>query len=242
MSAGAVFLEVRRLVNRQDLPAVSKHDLMAVLEAGRPGPLAFLYAAGTEAGLPRPQVLTRAAAVYLSLGAIGLSDDLTDNECTYLPDPFRTGPCTELMLQTLAFQAIAEANLPSSALSAITQDLIRCGGAQHIEMRTRRWTAAIFREIAEGIVGRLWSAYLQILWTGSRLAKRASAVGMQIGVSASVWDDIRSHDSRYTSLSEQDKRQVVAWATAAAQSLRKENLHCLDSLLRQMEPVLRRGA
>jgi hypothetical protein len=242
MSAGAIFLQARRILTRHQLPELSQHHLMAVLEAGRPGPLAFLYEAGVEAGLPRAQVLTRGAAVYFSLCAVGLSDDLTDNECTYLPEPFRTGPCTELMLQTLSFQTLAEANLPPSAIAAIARDLVLCGGAQDIEMQTRRWSAPVFREVAEGIVGRLWSGYLQMLWTGTWLAKRAPVIGRNIGLSASVWDDIRSHDPRFTSLPEADKHQVLAWAMVAAQKLRKENLHCLGSLLSQMDPVLRRAA
>ena len=59
MSAGAIFQETLRILNRQHLPEVSQRDLLAVLEAGRPGPLAFLYEAGAEAGLPRQKLLMR---------------------------------------------------------------------------------------------------------------------------------------------------------------------------------------
>jgi hypothetical protein len=240
MSAGAVFREALHLLNRHHLPGVSQRDLLAVLDAG-PGILSFLYEAGAEARLPRQKLLTRAAAIYFSFCAVSLSDDLTDGDCTYLSAPFRSGPCTQLILQTLFFHVLTEADVSGSVLSAAARDLVACGGAQHIEMRTRHWSAPVFREVAEGIAGRLWSAYLQILWCGTWLAGRAAAVGMNIGRSASVWDDIRSNDPRYTSLPEADKREVVAWAIAAAQALRKENLRCLETLLWTIEPVLIRA-
>src|SRR5215475_1510507 len=117
MSAGAVFQEALRILNRQPLPEVSQRDLLAALEAGRPGPLAFLYDAGTEAGLPRQVLLTRAAAIYISFCAVNLCDDLTDDECRYLSAPFQSGPCTQAILHHLFFEIIAEANLPGTVLS-----------------------------------------------------------------------------------------------------------------------------
>jgi hypothetical protein len=242
MSAGAVFQEVLRLLNRHHLPTVSQRDLLATLEASHLGTPSFLYTAGLEAGLPRQQALTRAAAIYFSLCAVSLSDDLTDGECTYLSDPWRTGPCTQILLQTLSFHTLMEAELPASALAAAMQDLITCGGAQHIEMSTRQWSAPVFREVAEGIAGRLWSAYLSILWCDTRLASRAATVGLNMGLPILVWDDIRSSDPRYTSLPEADKHQVVAWAVAATQALRKENLRCLDALLQTVDPVFKRAS
>ena len=51
--------------------------------------------------------------------------------------------------------------------------------------------------------------------------------------------DIRSGDPRYTTLPEEDKREVMTWAIAAARALREENLRCLDALLRGIDPVLK---
>jgi hypothetical protein len=242
MSAGAIFREALSILTRYRLPEISQRDLVAALEAGRTGPLPFLYEAGGEAGLPRQILLTRTAAIYFCLCAVSLSDDLTDGECTYLSDPFRSGPCTQLILQTLFLDVLAGANLPNSILSTAAHDLILCGGAQHLEIRTKRWKASIFREVTEGIAGRLWAAYLRILWHGTSLAERAVAIGMNIGRSASVWDDIRSNDPRYTTMPEADKREILAWALAAAEALHKERLSCLDPLLRVVIPVLRRGS
>ena len=242
MSAGAIFREALSKLNRYYLPEVSQRELLAALEAGRPGPLVFLYEAGIEARLPHSMLLTRAAAIYFCLCAVSLSDDLTDGECTYLTDPYRTGSCTQLIFQTLFLDLLTEADLPASVLSAAMRDLVVCGGAQHLEMRTQQWRAPIFREVTEGIAGRLWSAYLQILWGNTWLTKRAAAVGMNIGCAASVWDDIRSRDPRYTTLPKEEKRDVVVWAMAATHMLRAENLRCLENLLRTIEPVLQRAS
>lgn len=239
MSAGAVFQEALRLLNHQHLPEVSQQDLLAVLEASRPGTLVFTYEAGVEAGLPRQKLLTRAAAIYFGFCAGNLADDLTDGDCTYLSEPFRIGPCAQLILLTLFFHTLLEANLPRQTLSLAMQELVAAVGQQHVEVRTKRWNAQVFREVAEGIAGRQWSAYLQILWCDTVLASRAATVGMNIGRAILVWDDIRSGDPRYTTLPKADKREVLAWAMKAMQALRKENLRCLDALLQTIEPILK---
>src|SRR5437870_2748803 len=101
MSAGAIFQEALRILNRYQLPNVSQRDLLAALEAGRPGPLEFLYDAGAEAGVPHQKLLTRATAIYFNFCAGNLADDLMDSDCTYLSEPFRLGPCVQYILQTL---------------------------------------------------------------------------------------------------------------------------------------------
>ena len=106
MSAEDCFYEVLRILSRQHLPEVSQEDLLAALKAGRPGPLAFLYEAGAEASLPHQQLLTRAAAIYFFFCAGNLADDLSDGDCTYLAEPSRLGPCTQLTLQNLFFHTL----------------------------------------------------------------------------------------------------------------------------------------
>ncbi len=51
MSAGAVFQEALRALRRQGLAGEAEREVLAAMEAGRPGPLALLYEAGTEVGL-----------------------------------------------------------------------------------------------------------------------------------------------------------------------------------------------
>jgi len=239
VSAGAIFQEALRIVVRQSLPAVSRRDIMAVLEAGRREPLEFLYEAGVEADLPHQAIVSRGAAVYFNFCAGGLSDDLSDGDCTYLAEPYRLGPCTQAILQTLFLDALVAASLPGTTLAAVAQELIAAVGPQHVELRTKQWTARVFRQVALGIGGRQWSAYLQILWHGTDLAPRAARIGTSAGIATIVMEDIESHDRRYSTLSKKHKQEILRWAISAAESLRDEHLRCLDALLRTIDPVLR---
>jgi len=238
LRAEAIFLEVLDILSRQPLPEISQGDLLAALNAGRLGPLPFLYEAGVEAGLPRQTLLTRAAAIYIGFCAGNLADDLSDGDCTYLTEPSRIGPCTQLNLHTLFFHALTEADLPSQILALATKELVAAIGQQHIELRTKQWTASVYREVAEGIAGRQWSAHLQILWYDTPLADRAATIGMNAGIAAHVVLDIQARDPRYTTMPEADKREIIAWATAAAEELRKEDLRCLKAVLKTIDPVL----
>jgi len=239
MSAGAIFQEALRVLNRQHLPEVSQHDLLAALEAGRPGPLAFLYEAGLEAGLSHQQLLTRATAIYFNFCAGNLADDLMDGDCTYLSEPFQIGPCVQFILQTLCLHTLIEAELPYPVLASATRELVMAAGQQLVEVRTRQWSARVFHEVAEGIAVRQWSAYLQILWCDTTLASRATAVSLNAGLAGHIVKDIRTADPRYTTLSEADKHEVVTWAVAAVEALREERLRCLDALLLTIDPVLK---
>jgi hypothetical protein len=238
MSAEGVFYEVLRAFGRHHLPEVSQRDVLAALEAGRPGPLAFLYEAGAEAELPRRKLLTRAAAIYFNFCAGNLADDLMDGDCTYLSEPFRLGPCTQYILQALFYKTLTEAEVPAPTVASATYELVMAAGQQLVEVRTQQWGAPLFRQVAEGIAGRQWSAYMQILWCDTALASRATTIGMNAGIAAHVVLDIQSQDPRYTTMPEADKHEVVTWAVAAAQALRDEQLRCLDALLRTIDPVL----
>jgi hypothetical protein len=242
MSAGAIFYEVLRMFGCHHLPEVSQRDVLAALEAGRPGPLAFLSEAGAEAELARRDLLMRAAAIYYNFCAGNLADDLMDGDCTYLSEPFRLGPCVQYILQTLCFQTLMEADLPGPVLSLAARELVAAAGQQLIEVRTQQWSASQFRTVAEGIAGRQWSAYMQILWCGTTLADRAATTGMNAGIAAHVVKDIQSQDPRYTTLSETDKHGIVDWAIVAAQALRAEHLQCLDALLLTIDPVLQEAS
>jgi hypothetical protein len=206
------FQEVLRVLNRCALPEVSQRDLLAALEAARPGPLEFLYDAGAEAGLPYQKLLTRATAIYFNFCAGNLADDLMDGDCTYLSKPFRLGPCLQYILQTLCFRTLLKAELPDPTLASVTRELVKAAGQQLIEVRTQQWSAPVFREVVEGITGCKWSAYLQILWCDTALSSRAVTTSMNAGLAGQVVNDISSGDPRYTTLPEADKREVVAWA------------------------------
>ena len=91
MSAAAVFQQVLRIVVGQQLPAIAQENIVAALEAGRPGPLEMFYEAGAEALLSAPQITARAAACYFFFCTANLCDDLSDGDATYLGEPYRAG-------------------------------------------------------------------------------------------------------------------------------------------------------
>jgi hypothetical protein len=239
LSAGAVFQQAVRTIVQHCLPEVSQRDVLAALEAARPGPLELLYEAGAEAGLAREAILSLSVPIFFNFCAGNLADDLSDGECTYLEEPYRIGPCTQFLLQNFFFYALASADLPDGTIRAAVQELIRAAAPQHLELRTKRWNPALFREIAEGIAGRQWSAYLQILWCATPLAARAVSVGMNAGVAAHTAKDIQTHDPRFVTMEPAAKREIVTWASAAARALHAEHLRCLDAVLRTLEPVLK---
>ncbi|PTL84990.1 hypothetical protein [Vitiosangium sp. GDMCC 1.1324] len=238
MSAGAVFQEALRALRQHGLPEEAERDILAALEAGRPGPLALLYAAGTEAGLGREVLLRRAAGLFFCACAANLADDLADGECTYLARPQREGPGVQFALQSLCFATLARAELPAPVLTEAAGAMVTAAGLQALEVRTDTWTAPRFKQVAEGIAGAQWALYLRVLWEGTALAERAEAAGRNLGVAAHVAEDIRSGDARFHGMSEQDRREVVSWARAAAEAVRQEGLQCLDAVLRTVEPVL----
>jgi hypothetical protein len=238
MSGGAIFQEALRVVARQAIPKVAKRDLVACLEAVRPGPLQILYDAGAEANLSINDILQRGSAIYFNFCAGHLSDDLSDAECTYLDEPNRIGPCTQLILQNLFFLRLSESGLPPEAAAQVAVELINAVGPQHIELRTKHWSSEVFREVAEGIAGRQWSAYLQILWFGTSWASQAETIGLHAGIAAHVAKDISSGDPRYFSLSESDRKEVVAWGAARAAALQAHGLQCFQALLATVIPIL----
>jgi hypothetical protein len=238
MSAGAILQAALRTLGEQRLPEVGQRDLIAALEAGRLGPLRFLYVAGVDAELPYEKLLNRAVAIYFNFCAGNLADDLMDGDCTYLAEPFRLGPCVQYVLQSLCYRTLLEAELPAPIIASATEDLIAAAGQQLVEVRMKQWNAERFRQVADGIACRQWSAYLRILWCDTPLASRAAAVSVNAGFAGHVVKDITSNDPRYTTLPDEDKRQVGAWARAAAQALREEHLRCLEALLLNIDPIL----
>lgn len=240
MSGGALYQEALRMLRRLELPAESERDVLAALEAGQPGPLALFYEAGAEAGLPRNTLLARGAGLFFSFCAGNLADDLIDGDCTYHEDPLRVGPCVQFLLQNLAFATLAgeDARVPGRVLAEASRTLALAAGPQALEVRTQEWTAPLFRQVAEGIAGQQWAAYLRVLWAGTLLEPRAPAAGRALGVAAHVVEDIRTHDVRFTRLPPRDRNEVVAWAREAAEALRQHDLRCLDAALRRIEPNL----
>ena len=238
MSAGAVFQEALRALRSHTLPEEAERDVLVALEAGRPGPLALLYAAGTEAGLGREVLLRRAAGLFFCACAANLADDLADGECTYFAEPWRVGPGVQFALQSLCFATLARAEVAAPVLAEAASAMVTAAGLQGVEVHTPTWTAPDYQRVAEGIAGAQWALYLRVLWEGTALAERAAALGRALGVAAHVAEDIRSGDTRFHGMPEEDRREVLKWAQEAATTVGGEGLESLNAVLRTVEPVL----
>jgi hypothetical protein len=237
MSGGAIYQEALRALRRLGLPEQAEQDVVTALEAAQPGPLGLLYEAGREAGLRRETLLARGVGIFLSFAAGNLADDLSDGDCTYYSQPVRVGPYVQFLLQNLAWDTLARAEVPKEALAEAAHRLAEAAGPQGLEVRTQEWTASVFRQVAEGLAGKQWAAYLGLLWTGTPLAEQSTA-GHGLGIAAHVAEDIRSGDPRFFSMPEADQREVVRWARAGMEGVRRQGLRCLEAALRRIDPIL----
>ncbi len=238
MSAGAVFREALKALRGHELPEQGERDVLAAMEAARPGPLAMLYEAGVEAGLERGMLLRRAAGLYFCFCAANLADDMADGDCHYYGEPLRVGPGVQFALHGLFLATVAQEEVPAPVLAEAARDMVAMAGLQAQEVRTHAWRAAVYRRVAEGISGRQWAVYLRVLWAGTPLAGRAAEVGMGLGVTVHVREDILSQDPRFHSMPEADQRAVVAWTREVVENMRREGLRCVDAVMRTVEPVL----
>jgi hypothetical protein len=242
MSAGAVFQQALRIVCRHPLPDAAHADVLRALEAARPGGLLeLLCAAGHEAGLAREALHERAAAAFFVYAAGQLADDLADGDCDYLDEPLRTGPSLVFLLLQLASATLA-GSVPADVHRAAAADLVAGTGPQQVEVRTRRWSAALAQEVAEGIAGRQIAAYLRILWAGTPLAPHAPGLGRDLGVASHVAADARSGDPRYASLPQDERRALREWALAGAERALGVGLRSIAAALAEVVPVLRSSA
>lgn len=239
MSGGVVYRRAVAAVEGVSLDGVADRELFAALEAAHKGPLLqLLYEAAHEAELARDDLLDRAAGCYLSYAAGNLADDLIDGDCDYLDDAIRLGPSTQFLLQNAAYRTWLCSDAPRDALRRCAEELARAAGPNHLEVKTERWTAERFQYVGEAITGRQWGAYLEVLWGGTPLAARASAVGVAMGSLGHLVEDVRTEDARWTTLTEADQVTLRAWALDVKTALAREPLRFLAPLLRGAAAVL----
>jgi hypothetical protein len=238
VSGGVVFRRALAIVSRTDLPEVATSDVVAVMEDSRPGPLQFAYEAARQAGCDREVVLDRGAAIFFNHCAGQIADDLADGDCDYLDDPHKTGPAAQYILQNLFYETLVACGTGPDVIAAIARDLAEAAGAQHVEVRTRCWTAPLALSVGEGLVGRQYSAYMRLLWADTPLEHRAPKVGCLLGLALHVVADLRSGDPRITTLSASDRALVLQRARASADALDSLGLPWLDTILTDVTAVL----
>jgi len=233
-----MYREVLRAVRGLELPEVAERDVLLALEAALPGPLALVWAAGREAGLAPEVLRARSVGLFLAFAAGNLADDLCDGDCTQWEQPERHAPYVQFLLQNLAWSELAAGGLSNRALQRMGTELARGAGPQALEVRTGTWTAPLYRQVAEGIAGRQWAAYLTALLDGTDLEARAAAVGLSLGVVAYTVEDVRSGDARFFSLSPAEKDEVIGWAQGHAASLEGVGVAWLERTLAPLRSAL----
>ncbi|HLT29947.1 MAG TPA: methyltransferase domain-containing protein [Myxococcaceae bacterium] len=219
MIGGALYREALRALQRLQLPEAATRDVTLALEAALPGPIPVLWSAGQEAGLSPEALLARGSGLFIAFAAGNLADDLCDGDCTLWPDPERHAPYVQYLLQNLALSELVRGGLGAGALGRMGQELARGAGPQALEVRTREWTPALYREVAEGIAGRQWAAYFTALYDGTGQETTAAQRGLALGIAAHTAEDRSSGDLRFYTLSSEGRADICAWAAAYAERL-----------------------
>lgn len=236
MSGSVIYQASLRQIRSREFPEQSERDLVTALTVARPGPSEFIYLAGLDAGLPRAELLARGAAVFFIFSAGNLADDVCDGDLTYLP--LRAAPGVQFILEHLAYEVLLTSSVSREDLKAAASTLARGACQQQREVRTSAWTFDLAREVALGIAGAQYAAYLRLLWAGTALSKDAESVGLDLGAAGHVALDISSNDSRVTTLSPEDRRALVAWARDALHRLKAFDLKSVRAALATVDPVL----
>jgi hypothetical protein len=193
--------------------------VVTALKAASPGPTEMLFNAGCEAGLDRDRALARASIAFMNFATFNLADDLSDGDCHYLPRD--QAPAILLILNNVVFAGLRDLELPRPVEAEILADLISAEHAQVLEIATTTWSARRLWSVTDGIAGRQWSAYLRLVWAGTRLEGLADEIAHQLGRVVLLAGDIESGDARYASLPSDDRRAVASEALA--------NLHGLEA-------------
>jgi hypothetical protein len=224
---------------RQDLSPEANLDFLPALEAVRSkGLLGLLEAAAYDAGLDPANALDRAGAIYVGCCAGNLCDDLIDGECTWLDEPLRKGPSLQYMLQFIMMRGLLDAGLPADVVADGCSGLARSASWSHLEIRTKTWTAPVYRQVGEGVAGQQWGTFFPLLWWNTPLAPRAATVGRLAAIAGHVADDIRSKDPRFLSMPEADRSEVLTWARNALSALRAENIRCMTAIAHGLQETL----
>lgn len=240
MSGGAVFREALRILNAQPFPREAATDLLAVMEAARTnGALpTLLYEAGAEAGLPRETLLGRTAGLFLFFAAGNLADDLIDGDVTYLAPAVRLAPSAQMILQCLGTATLLTHGVPAVVVSEEMRTFARAASWSHVEVRTERWTLDRYQALATSTGGLQWVSYLRMLWHGTPLADRAEPFGMHAACVGYLGEDLRVNDRRYASLTNDERRALLAWGRGHLDALASLGVKCGALVQASVEPMI----
>lgn len=217
-------IEVERLVVR-------------ALKAAAPETRQMLIQAGLDSGLDREDAIDRAATCFFTSAAFNLSDDLSDGDCDYLPPA--PAQAVLLILSSLFAAGLRDRHLPADVEAQVLQDLVVAEERQVLETITTSWDATRLLVVTDGIAGSQWSAYLRVMWAGTRLEHLCSDVARDFGRVALLTGDITTADPRYTTLSETDRRTALETALTSLKELELIEIQFARSVAAGCGPVLK---
>ena len=139
--------------------------VVRALRAAAPGTRQLLVKAGLDAGLRREDTINRAATCFFASSAFN-SDDLSDDDCDYLPPA--PAQAVVLILHSLFVAGLRDLHLPPDVEGQVLQDLVAAEEAQVLETISTSWDATRLRIVTDGIAGSQWSAYLRVMWALAR--------------------------------------------------------------------------
>ncbi len=206
------------------------------LRAAAPETRRVLVQAGLDAGLCHEETINRAATCFFTSSAFNLSDDLSDGDCDYLPPA--PAQAVVLILQSLFVAALHDLHLPPNVEAQVLQDLVAAEEAQVLETISTSWDATRLRIVTDGIAGSQWSAYLRVMWAGTRMERLSSDVARNFGRVALLAGDIMTADPRYTTLPGADRRSVLEEAVTSLHALESVDTQFTQSVVAGCGPVL----
>lgn len=210
--------------------------VVRALRAAAPESRRMLVQAGLDAGLRRQDAIDRAAACFFTSSAFNLSDDLSDGDCDYLPPA--PAQAVVLILHSLFVAALRDLHLPPDVEAQVLQDLVAAEQAQVLETISTSWDATRLRIVTDGIAGSQWSAYLRVMWAGTRMEQLSSDVARNFGRVALLTGDIMTTDPRYTTLPRADRRSVLEDALTSLHALESVDSQFTRSVVTGCGPVL----
>ena len=118
------------------------------------------------------------------------------------------------------------------------QDLIAAEEAQALETISTSWDATRLRIVTDGIAGSQWSAYLRVMWAGTRMEQLSSEVARNFGRVALLAGDITTADPRYNTLPGAHKRSLIRDALTSLHALESVDTQITQSVVAECGPVL----
>lgn len=195
--------------------------ILSALNATKASNVQFFWELGSDAGLEVERLRGRCLALLFLFAWSNLTDDLVDQEASYLRSPEKAGPIVLYALRCLAdVLGLERGGLSTEAWFSINQDLAKCAFSGFEEIREVAWDLPRWLDVAQGIAGMQFSAYLRVLWSGTRLEKLSQEVGYRIGFLSHFYHDQKSLDKRLYSLQQEEIAKIETKGKEYTQWLR----------------------